>query len=225
MSTLKENYAKYRKNLMNIRQYYQKSSVSTTLTVVLSFLLVSFFIGVALRPTLVKIAELRSTIEEAEKILEQLETKVQALNRASQVWSQATPYLGYLQASVPIEPEYRPFLKEIEGIAIRENVSYKGGSIGEAVVGSRLAFPYERDINMEGLPLTYNVRIEGQYQDLIEFLRVLINLDRIVSIDSLTFSEGGSEEEPGIVSLNLSGQAHYFARAEIVNQMLGLEAK
>lgn len=224
MSAIKANYAKYRKKLMNIRQYYQKSSVATTLTVVLSFLLVSFFIVVALRPTLVKIAQLRSTIEEAEKTLTALETKVQALNRASQIWNQATPYLTYLQSSIPIEPEYRTLFKEIEGVAIREEVNYLGGSIGDAVVGSRLAFPYEEDINMDGLTLAYSFRVEGEYAQLIEFLRVFVNLDRVMSVDSLSFSEGGGDDQT-LVSLNVSGKAHYFARTDVVNEMLGENTK
>lgn len=223
MSKIKANYASYKKKLSNIRKYYEKSSVASTLAVVLSLFLVSFFIIVALRPTLVKIAELRKTIEESEKTLAQLETKVQALNRASQVWNEATPYLGYLQTSIPIEPEYRSLYKEIEALALREGVVYKSGSLGSVILSSRLAFPYEPDINMDGLLISYSMNVEGEYIELVDFMRTFITLDRIMSVDSISFNETTDTENSDFISLNISGKAHYFAKVDVVNQVMGVE--
>lgn len=220
MNAISANYAKYKKRLGNLRQYYEKGSVASTLAVVLSLFLISFFIVVALRPTLVKIAELRNNIEEAEQTLTKLESKVQSLERASQIWNEINVFLPYLQNSIPIEPEYRSLYKEMEALAIREGVVFMGGSYGSTIVGSRIAFPYEENIDMEGLVISYNINIEGEYPDLIKYLKAIVNLDRVLSVNNIAFTNATGENGETI-NLTVSGDAHYFARVDVVNSILG----
>lgn len=226
MSKLQDRYSRYKQQFSNIRRYYEKPVVASSLAVVLTLFLVSFFLIFALRPTLIRITELRNEIAESEEILEKLEKKSEALAQASALWSRLVNKQKYLQASIPIAPEYRIFVKEMEILALQNEVVYVSGGFGDALVSSQVLFPYTLDKNMGPYDISFSTRLKGTYPNLVKFVEALSGVDRIASINNVSFSyeEGaGGEGEGDGISLAIGGAVHYFAQTGQLENVLGLD--
>lgn len=225
-NTIGQNYSRFKRYYLDIRRISGRSSVQKSLTLALSFFLIAFFIAFALRPTLTKITELKVKIDESEETLSKLEQKSAALVRASSVLDEVADFVPSLRASVPISPFYRTYVKEVESLAIRHNLTYLTSSFDPALILS-VVDPYLLDLDLEGIPLPYNFRLSGDYVSIRSFLNDFRNIDRVAEIEQMSIVhdvQPGSESEQGLV-LNVNGSVYYFGDSSEIIKILGDKKK
>lgn len=220
----KLDYARFKKYYLNIRGYSDRVVVKESLTIALSLFLVAFFLVFALRPTMVKITELRNKIEESEQTLESLEKKADSLVRVEKLWREAGVYLESLNTSLPLQPYLERWIKEVEVLAIRNDLSYDNASFDSSLIRSSFVNPYKIDRSISEIGIPYSIKVSGEYGDLVRFLNEITAIDRVMSIDSLGFVQDESKDEVRL-SLTLQGEVYYFADDDLIESVLRREER
>jgi len=197
----------------DLRRYYRMPVVQTSLTLVLSLFVASFFLSFALRPTIISITSLKKNISESQKTLKILETKVINLQKASKELDQIKPFLPILNKEIPNDgAQYSPLVLAVEGLATRAKVSLESESLGPTLLFSRLLSPFVPTKSQNIVLLPFSVRVIGSYPNAYEFLSNLVTLERIIMVDTVTISkEASSKNDDGLVALNITGNAYYLA--------------
>jgi len=225
-STTQSNSLRYKNYATQLRKYYRMPAVQTSLSVVLSIFIVAFFILVALRPTIVTITELNRTIDESETTLKKLETKAKALQQISNTWEKILPLQQFLENTIPSDgPRYKEFVKSLEIIAYETGVTLSTETLGPALTYSSIIDPYSgmmRDV----IEMPVSIRVAGGFLQVKNFFDRLAASDRLVSVESLSFSREviGSGEGPSI-SFSISGNIQYLANKKLLTPLIGEEKK
>ena len=197
----------------DLRRYYRLPSVQVSLTIVLSLFVMAIFIAFALRPTIVSIVTLKKTIEESQKTLQQLDTKVNNLQKASAVLETIKPQLPIINTSIPNKGAmYSPFTSTIETLSAQSLTQLENESLGSTLLFSRILAPFTPNKNQSVISMPYSVRVTGAYPDILAFLTKLLTMERVVTIDAITITrEVATKSKTTIVSLNVSGSTFYLA--------------
>lgn len=202
-----------KKYSQDLRRYYRLPAVQVSLTLVLSLFVITIFVMFALRPTILSIVTLGKTIKESETILQQLETKVTGLQKASTQLETLKPFLPILNKNIPNNgATYSTLTIAIEILADNSGVKLESESIGPTLLFSRILSPFTPNKNQNVVSLPFNIRIVGSYPGVTGFLNNLLSMERIVMVDAVTITkETASKTTDATVSLNISGNAYYLA--------------
>lgn len=211
-ATQQENYARYKKYSTDLKRYYRMPAIQTSLSVVLSIFIISFFIFVALRPTFVTITGLKQTIAESQTTLKKLQTKSASLQRISATWDTILPLQKFVDNSIPADgPRYQAFTKAVEILAVENNVNVASETLGDALTYSKIVDPYS-GMNRTVVSLPVSLRVTGEYPQVSAFLTALTSIDRLMSFESISFTKDVklASGETGL-SFLVSGKIHYLA--------------
>jgi Tfp pilus assembly protein PilO len=195
-------------------------AVQTSLTLVLSLFVVSFFIAFALRPTIISITTLKKNITESQATLKTLDVKVANLQKASKELDAIKPFLPTLNREIPNDgAKYSPLILAVEGLAQETGVQLESESLGSTLLFSRLLSPFTPNKSQNIVLLPFTVRVTGTYPNVYNFLTKLVSIERVIAVDSVTISrEASSKNSTGLVSLNVSGNAYYLADELLLNK-------
>jgi len=209
----------------DLRRYYRMPSVQTSMTLVLSLFVVSFFIIFALRPTILSIVSLKKDIAESQKTLKTLVVKVENLQKASVELDKIRPFLLTLNNEIPNNgARYSPLVSVVEQLATSSLVQLESESLGPTLLFSRVLSPFALNIGQNIVVLPFTVRVVGTYPNTYDFLRKLVSLERIIAIESVTVSrESTSKNSSGLVALNIMGNAYYLADEELLNKAMEIK--
>lgn len=205
----------------DLRRYYRMPAVSTSLTVVLSLFVVAFFVGFALRPTVISIATLKKDIVDSEKTLKTLETKVVNLEKASLELEAIKPFLPTLNKEVPNNgAQLSPLVSTVEVLALQTGVQLESESIGSTLLFSRILSPFIPNRTQNIIALPFTARVIGNYVNVYNFLTRIASLERIIFIESVTIAREANSKNTstGQVSLSVSGNAYYLADEVLLNK-------
>lgn len=139
--------------------------------------------------------EAASRHEAAESKVDELQNRLRSLQSIAQRRAELDARLGDLRAAVPDEPELAAFLLEADALAARTSVDFT------SIAPTR---PAEAT---GGLPpaIALNVTVEGSYFSVVDYLRQLTSLDRVVVIDRLEVAPQDPGASPRL-SVNLGAR-------------------
>jgi Tfp pilus assembly protein PilO len=195
-----------------------------SLSIVLSVFIVAFFILVALRPTFVTIATLNNEIEQSEATLSKLEAKVLALERAAQVWDTLKAGQPDIEEAIPqADPEYGKFAAAMEVLAQEAGVNFNGYSMGKALIRSEIV-EVETGKKQEVIETAVTMRITGGFPQMYEFITKLMELDRMIAIESVSVAkEAAVSSALPQVGMSVSGTVQYLADENQLAKILSEE--
>lgn len=199
--------------VQDLRRYYRMPAFQVSLTLVMSLFLMAIFVVFALRPTLLSIVNLKKTIDESKKVLQQLETKVSYLQKASSQLEKLKPLVPAINASTPTSGAmYSPLTLALEEIAYQTNVVLESESLGSTLLYSRILSPFTPSKNQKIIDLPVNMKVSGTYPDVTGFLNKLLKMERIIAVDNITITkQAGTKTAAVNVTINISGNAYYMA--------------
>lgn len=221
MDTATQGSSRYRHYAIDLKRYYRLPAVQASLSTVLSLFIVAFFIFVAIRPTFVTIAELRRTIEENSKTLTQLKAKEKAVQQAASVWEKLKDKVVFIDSSYPsTSAEYSLFVKSMEYVAIQNGVELSSETLGSALLFSETISPYQgKARNVISMPMS--IRVTGSYEGVTQFYRQLTNMDRIIDVETINFTNDTSNKTKGsLVSLSITGSIGYLADEKALSTVI-----
>lgn len=210
----RKDYLRYKEFFLNILALYQKKKeVRMFLEILLSSLTVTFFGLFALRPTLLTIAELYRQVKSKEETVQKLDQKINALNQAQSFFTSQGGRISVITQVAPTSPSPETFIRQLEGVANKNNTKILGISVGEVVIKGTVVAKRE-STELTSLPegaqgLSFSISANADYLSLVSFLKDLENLRRPIKIDNLGFNSSLVGEKK-ILVLVVSGRVPYL---------------
>lgn len=210
----RKNYLRYRELFLNILITYRKrQDVKMFLELLLSLATISLFAVFALKPTVVTIGQLIRDNRAKSETIQLMNTKIQNLETANQVYGANESKLPLIFSSIPENVSPDTLVKQIQGVANLNTVNILGINIGEVtLVGTEQAKSSSSEV--KALPggtntLPFSITVTGNYESLLSFLKNLENLRRPLRIDTININSNQTENGKTIVML-ISGVAPFL---------------
>jgi hypothetical protein len=210
----RKGYLRYKEYFLNILVLYQKKKeVRMFLEILLSSLTIVFFGLFALRPTLLTIAELYKQVKSKEETVQKLDQKISALSQVQNIFTSQGQRISLVSQVAPVPPSPETFVRQLEGVASKNNTKILGISVGEVVLKGPPTVKRE-SLELSSLPeeakgLSFSVSANSDYLSLIGFLNDLEKLRRPIKIDNLAFNSSLVGEKKVLVIV-VSGRVPYL---------------
>lgn len=210
----KTEYHRYRHYFVDIRRLYQKREVVVYTGLTLTLLTIAFFGVFALKPTIVTIASLLKEQQSKKQIDRELQTKINALASAQTNYSLMENSLPLVDDALPAEPSLSQIVYQLEILVQQEGLTITSLAFEPVTL---VGEPKEKRVAKK-VPgpntLSFSLSLTGNFENLTRLVSSLEKLRRIVTIDSLTFTQRRGEEEK-IMGLNLSGKVYFLPKKEL----------
>ena len=198
------DYQRYRQYYVNLRRFYQKPTVKVSFFVLLSFVTVTFFTAMAIRPPITTIGALIRDIEDKRVIDDLLEEKLGTLDELQCLVSSVEDEEALLAAAVPEEAALGRFLQELEYLAQQHQVRLTSLRFGVVTLGQTTT----RKL-LEATTVPFSLSVTGNFLRVGDFLRALERLDRIVVVEGVRLGSGN-----GSVGADVVAQIFYIPPGE-----------
>lgn len=216
----RNQYSQYNRYFTQIKDTIKtKPFVRESLQFLLSLFTISFLIVFALRPTINTIAELLAKTTAQRDVSTKLDTKIQALVQAKQVWDQEQQRLSLVNQALSDKPQPDVFLQQVEGLSAIHNVAINGFSVENVVLAGKdlradqkLATDAKTDIKGTK-SAKYSFTIFGKYTDIKTFLKELEELRLKIRIETYSLGVNTTTVEQSIL-LKVTGTVPYYDVAQ-----------
>jgi len=171
----------------------------------LSIFTISFFLIVAIQPTLVTIVKLNREIKDKTEASQKLQNKIDAIVAAQNEFAKNSDNLPLLEQALPEKSLFPRFAYFIEEEAAAWPITLKSllfEKIGETKKTSK------QDTSPQANFFNFNLAVTGDYPILKSFLKELESSRRIIQIESSVFNQT-SKEEPWVLSLSIQGKVFF----------------
>ena len=170
-------------------------------TLVLTLLALSFFGIFAINPTLSTITRLNKELEDNKFVDEQLKLKINNISLLQRSYAQLENDLYYATDAIPISSEAPTLAAQIQALAEKTSVAIVSLQVFEIEITKQTKGKNEYSA------FSFNVASRGDRQSLLEFMSDLGKMQRVVTLDVVSFSRVGSTGET--FQLNIQGSAFF----------------
>jgi len=188
-------YREYLKLLPDMKK--ENTRIITTL--ILTFTAMSFFGIFAINPTLSTIINLKKQLSDSVLVNDKLTTKINNLSMLQQQLNVISPDLPIVFDAIPQNANAPSLLGQIISLSDDKKVQI----VSAILSGAQLTGV--KDVQ-EGTSYTFNLQAKGQYDDLINFTKSLTQINRIISIESISINK---DPELNTLVLNISGRGYF----------------
>ncbi len=207
------NQLNYKSYYHSIRRAYHKPIAQTSSALILTILTISFFGFAAIRPTLSTVSSLVGEIKEKEELEKKVDTKLNALNTAQAQFNQHQTTLLNFDLAIPPEHQLDQLLLQLEYINSLHSTRLVSLRIDPlTLVGTNPeaeASPFSS--------LLIRMTSKGELPQLKQLLADLNNLQRVVLIDSVSFSQPSLEDEEVDPAISMTVTFNvYYSKESIV---------
>lgn len=169
-----------KKYLEKIPFFMEKKAQQFT-SIALTLLALSFFGFFAINPTLSTIAKLRREVTDNEFVNNQLEKKIRDLNALKLQYASLQSVLPVIFESLPKKTDAPTLTAKIQSIAKSSNIQLRKIQNLEVEVVKN-----DNENDKKYSSYTFSIQGDGDYEGISQFISTLTNMQRIVSIDSLS---------------------------------------
>lgn len=203
-------------------RYYQrlqpimkKPKARATTTAVFSFLAISLFVLYAIRPTAQTIIFLRREISDKTALNQKMEDKITALIEAQTNYESIQDKVPLVDEALPQNPDAIILARQLRNLANISGASISAMNMSSLPIVTREATPGAKLAGTNSKPIEFPVSIviEGNYAALKAFLKGLLTLRRITTIDMMSFKHStgnGTLIDPGALQLTARLKSYYM---------------
>jgi len=182
----------YRKYYRSLEPILSKPKTKRYSTVIFFFLTVALFGWFAIKPTIQTILYLQREIVDKKEVNTKMDEKINALIEAQAILENIQSQLEVISYTIPINPKAVDIARQLKNLA--ENTQASLSAIQIASVPILVATPSSilpsSIVKHTAIPITLS--IDGSYNVLASFMSGLLAMQRIVTIDSVSFSPSKS---------------------------------
>ena len=172
----------------------QKFTRNTEITA--TFVLISFFLYFAVRPTFLTISALVGEIKAKQIQKQELKGKINNIIRAQDIFSEIQGRYQIINTSLPDKPQYY-------------NSAYQLTKTGESVgivinkinINTKAVIKEDSGLDPNLLTYTTGIAINGQYSSVVNMIKDLLSNRRLINIDSFVFSNESDGQATSSASL------------------------
>ena len=211
------HYNRYYKNLQPL---LKSKKTQAYFMVVLSLLTISFFGLFAIRPTIKTIAALQRQITDRSYLNTKLEEKINALINAQEEYTRVQSSLPLIYSLLPEKAEFPSLLRRLELLVDEKNATISGIQFDPIILygDTRPARPLPPTETKSGetatstiqtSPIFFTLTLSGDYENLVELLDQLTQLERLVTINSVSLTNSQKTGNARLV-LGIQSRAYYY---------------
>jgi type IV pilus assembly protein PilO len=178
----------------------QKENTRIITTLILTFVAMSFFGIFAINPTLSTIIVLKKQLSDSVTVHSALEQKISNLSSLQQQYTNLNTDLTNILAAVPQSPAAPTLIGKIYGLAQSTNVNI----VSISVLDLQLVGESKTISDKSSYPFT--LQAKGTYESLSNFIMGLPNIDRIISVESISVSK---DPKQGDIFMDIKGRAYF----------------
>jgi len=172
----------FQKYLLSISVLYQqKQSLREYVELLLSLIAIGTFVVFAIKPTLVTIGDLFTKINVEQATSDALDTKIKNLGIAQNQFNANEDKINLLQTAVPAVADPGGYIRQLEGLAKKENLTIINTSSSKVDIIQASA-----SANQAVAP---TISVSGDFAHLENFLKDVESLRRPSIIQKLDFSQ------------------------------------
>jgi len=205
----------YKNSLSRYRRYLQvvqtRPLLATSLWVILSLILLIALLVLALRPTLVTIADLVSKISQQQEVSQRLEEKMLAVQQASTNLNNVRDKLYLLDLGLPKEAEWNELASELQGMA-----TSSGLSLDNIVISKIPMSPDELTTSKQEkvvistpkgiLPVRFSLTAIGSYEQIRVLVEKVEKMQRVCIINRMQIDT----TKEGDLKVNIQAETGYL---------------
>ena len=171
------------------------------ISMILTLIALCLFGLFAINPTLSTIAKLRKEISDNEIANQKLGEKISALNALQQAYSRLESDVPTVLASIPTSPLVPLFIGQIQAVAKNTNIQIS------QLQSSQVDLFKDGEVSQKYLAYAFSFTGDGTYEDITKFIENIINMQRIVGIETSTINN--AENNNKSLRINIQGVAYF----------------
>lgn len=205
----------YKKFASTITPFMESPKTKNYSTVIFFFLVLSVFGWYAIRPTIQTILYLQREIKDKTEVDKKMDEKIYALIEANTAYENNQQLFPVLNEAIPTSPDALDIARQMNVLAQEKGVLLSRLQMGDIPLASSSAILRKKsDKPYSEIQIT--CQLEGPYASIISYLKELVAIRRIITIQSMTFAplkrtEYTSTESAKIASIqvNIQLKAYY----------------
>jgi Tfp pilus assembly protein PilO len=202
----KNGLSRYRKYLQVVRdQPLIRAGVWTGM----SLLLVIVMITMALKPTLVVIANLLGEINQDKVIVTKLDDKIVKMQQATSALDGVTPKLPILDQALPQTPDWDMWAQELSDIASQSGTQLTKISVGPVPITGNLNTAPATVLAPGVNAISFSISATGGYDQLKQMVSEIENTRRLNVLSSVQFASTKNKNGGSDLTVNISGTVAY----------------
>jgi len=186
---------------MKLFPLIQNEKAKQYTTLILTFFALSIFGFFAIRPTLTTITELQRKQEDAKAVEAALSQKIANISILRDKYNTLGGNLDTIFRALPTTAKLPQFVGQVQTLAQRTGIDLSNLQTGP------IQITQENPIPVANGTFTFSVEGRGTYDQVKNFLRLLLSFDRIVTIDTVSVIR--DSQNPGTLSLSVRGKAYF----------------
>ena len=185
----KKEYERYKRYYQSIEPEFQKPMPRAYTAIIFSFLVVSLFGWYAIRPTMQTIFTLKREIVDKTDIGKKMEDKISALIEAQAAYQDIEPNVPVIDQALPVTSDAVRAARQLQALATDTHVELTRMSISSVPLASDTGPAAQQKTPPDKLTdFPVFLTVGGAYPDVKNFIQGLLDLRRIIQIDSMVFT-------------------------------------
>jgi len=177
----------YKKYSQSVMPFIENQKTKSYSTVIFFFLVLSMFSWYAIRPTVQTILYLQREIKDKTEVNKKMDEKIAALIEANSAYENAQTLLPALSETIPSTPEALDLVSQMQRLGGEKNVTISSLQMNNVpLTTASVSGVSKTNQSQTELPILFT--IEGLYPSTVEFLKELITMRRLVTIQSIILS-------------------------------------
>lgn len=169
--------------------------------IILTLITISLFGMFAINPTLSTIAGLKKELADNEFVEHSLEEKIRNVSILQQKYADIQKDIPYVLDAIPERPEVPVLMAQIQSIAKNTNIRISNlqnlaVELFQQNIGEKKYYSY-----------SFSLSGTGTFEDISAFFSKIVNMQRIISIDTFSIDKTGALT--GDLKFSLQGLAYY----------------
>ena len=169
--------------------------------IILTLIAISLFGLFAINPTLSTIAKLKKELSDDEFVEHSLQEKINNLNILQKRYTDVQNDLPYTLDSIPKSPQVPILMAQIQSIAQSSNITLSN------LQNLAVELFKENSVDKKYFSFSFAVTGTGTFENIATFLSRLVNMQRIINIDTLSIDK--TSDKTGALRFSLQGLAYY----------------
>ncbi len=184
----KQGYEQYKKYYLSLTPAFKKPVNQAYTTIIFSFLAISLFGWYAIRPTMQTIFELKRQIADKTEIDKKMEEKISALIEAQAAYEEIQPSVPVIASALPPVPDPIRAVRQVKILAEESQVTLINVSV-PALPLDPPSSPSASPKSSSGVSeYVMTITASGSYPSIKNFLTEILNLRRVMQLESITFA-------------------------------------
>lgn len=191
------------KYLIALLPRLQERRVQNFTTLALTLITFSIFAVFAISPTLGTITDLQKQISDNQFVNDQLQKKIVALSVLQDNYARLKPELPAIYDSIPTTPEIAIFLGQLQSVADLSNVTVERVQTLPVDLSSTSSLAKYNSY-------AFAIDVDGTHDNTITFLKNLTSLNRVLSLEALSF--GKTTRLAQVYNLSIRGSVYFIGQ-------------